>query len=90
MPDPPPGIDATKAEPVGFTQERPLKTKLTLDDGTVMEVEIPMGTVFRSPAYNPADGMPIYMVQVAQQPMVRFLKVPPEMRKKGFPWVGGK
>ena len=85
----PGGLDAKNGEPVGFRQDRPLVARLTFDDGTVMDVEIPLGTVERLKQINPQDNNPIYKIGVAPIVM-RFVKVPEELRKKGYPWMGGR
>lgn len=85
----PPNVDISKATPVAYEMEKPLKSKLVLADGTTLEIEIPLGSIFRSPGYNAQDGMPIYSVQTAP-PIVRFLVVPEELRKRGVPIFGGR
>lgn len=71
--------DLSKAEPVEWEQDRPLKARLKLKDGSTLECELGIGEVLRV-GNHPMTGLPVY--QVGPTPMiVRLVSSPPTLRK---------
>ncbi|KPV46774.1 MULTISPECIES: hypothetical protein [Acidiplasma] len=66
-------------EVIGFTlDEEPKWVKVTLEDGTVMQIKMEIMAIERN-GNDPNTGIPVYIIQATN--IMRMLKVPKELIK---------